>query len=248
MSPTADTPRDVRPGSGAMFDAISGRYDLVNRIVSLGLDQGWRKKTVASLDLRAGCVVLDLATGTGDLAIAIAEEHPDVHVEGSDPSEGMLAVGRTKVAEHALAHRVTLVTGDATAIERDDGTFDAATMAFGIRNVPDRPRALAEIFRVLKPGGRIAILELSEPRKGPLAGLARLHVHRVVPTIGSWLSGAREYRYLEKSIAAFPPASEFADLVRAAGFEDVAARPLTFGVVHLYTGRKPGAAKETVRA
>lgn len=239
---------EARPGSGAMFDAISGRYDLVNRIVSLGLDQGWRKKTVASLGLRPGHVVLDLATGTGDLAIAIAEAHPGVRVEGTDPSEGMLAVGRTKVAEHALADRVTLVAGDAMAIASDEASFDAATIAFGIRNVPDRPKALREIFRVLKPGGRLAVLELSEPRRGPLAGLARLHVHTVVPTIGSWLSGAREYRYLEKSIAAFPPASEFADLVRDAGFEDVEARALTFGVVHLYTGRKPRVAPATGRA
>jgi demethylmenaquinone methyltransferase/2-methoxy-6-polyprenyl-1,4-benzoquinol methylase len=233
--------QDARPGSGAMFDAISGRYDLVNRIVSLGLDQGWRKKTVASLALGAGQRVLDLATGTGDLAIAIAEIHPDVTVEGSDPSEGMLAVGRTKVDARGLGSRVSLVTGDAMAIDRPDGSFDAATIAFGIRNVPDRPRALAEIFRVLRPGGRLGILELSEPRRGPLAGLARLHVHTVVPTIGSWLSGAGEYRYLEKSIAAFPPADVFAQTVRDAGFESVEARPLTFGVVHLYVGRKPRA-------
>ncbi len=248
MSSTEETIRAARPGSGAMFDAISGRYDLVNRIVSLGLDQGWRKKTVESLGLSAGHEVLDLATGTGDLALAIAAAHPEVTVEGSDPSEGMLAVGRTKVAAHALAHRVSLVTGDAMEIDRPAGTFDAVTMAFGIRNVPDRPRALAEIFRVLRPGGRLAILELSEPRRGPLAGLARIHVHTVVPTLGSWLSGAREYRYLEKSIAAFPEASTFADLVRAAGFEDVEARPLTFGVVHLYTGSKPQADRAAGRA
>jgi len=226
-----------------MFDAISNRYDLVNRIVSLGLDQGWRKKTVASLALQAGDHVLDLATGTADLAIAIAESNLEVTVEGSDPSEGMLCVGKTKLAQHAIAHRVTLVTGDAMAIDRDDASFDAVTMSFGIRNVPDRPRALAEIFRVLRPGGRLAILELSEPRRGPLAGLARLHVHTIVPTVGSWLSGAREYRYLEKSIAAFPPADTFADLVRAAGFVDVEARALTLGVVHLYVGRKPRAAQ-----
>lgn len=230
---------EARLGSGAMFDAIAPKYDRVNRIVSLGLDQGWRRKTVASLQLGPGARVLDLATGTADLAIAIAELQPDAVVIGSDPSPKMLDVGRTKVSGRGLTARLSLEEADAMSLPYEDETFDAVTMAFGIRNVPDRPRALREALRVLKPGGRLGILELSEPRRGPLASLARFHVHSVVPTIGAWLSGAREYRYLERSIAAFPPAEEFADLVRGAGFEDVEATALTFGVVHLYTGRRP---------
>ncbi len=245
MTAPETVPAAPRFGSGQMFDAIATRYDTVNRIVSLGLDQGWRRRTVASLDLRAGARVLDLATGTGDLAVAIAEAHPDATVVGSDPSTGMLAVGRGKLAARGLEARVALEEGDAMGLPYGDASFDAITMAFGIRNVPDRPRALREALRVLVPGGRLAILELSEPRRGALARLARFHVHAVVPTVGAWLSGAKEYRYLERSIAAFPPAEEFAALVEGAGFEAVNAEPLTFGVVHLYTGRRPGGASRT---
>lgn len=230
---------DARLGSGAMFDAIASRYDRVNRIVSLGLDQGWRRRTVAALGVPQGGRVLDLATGTADLAIAIAEAHPTADVVGSDPSRNMLAIGRTKVTARQLDGRVVLEEADAVALPYPDESFDGVSMAFGIRNVPDRPRALREALRVLRPGGRLAILELSEPRAGALAHLARFHVHTVVPTVGAWLSGAREYRYLERSIAAFPPADEFVQTIAEAGFEDARAEGLTFGVVHLYTARRP---------
>ena len=160
---------EVRLGSGAMFDAIAPKYDRVNRIVSLGLDQGWRRKTVDSLELAPGARVLDLATGTADLTIAIAESQPDVIVIGSDPSPKMLEVGRIKVEDRGLGGRLSLEEADAMSLAHADESFDAVTMAFGIRNVPDRPRALREALRVLKPGGRLGILELSEPRRGPLA-------------------------------------------------------------------------------
>jgi demethylmenaquinone methyltransferase / 2-methoxy-6-polyprenyl-1,4-benzoquinol methylase len=236
MSETLPVP--TRNGSGAMFDGIARRYDLVNRIMSFGLDRRWRKQTVDALELGGGeaCRVLDLATGTGDLALDIARRLPASQIVGLDPSVNMLEVGRRKVADRGLAGRIELVEGDAQALPWGDSSFDGVTIAFGIRNVPDRGRALAEMARVTRPGGRVAILELSEPRRGIMAPLARFHIRTLVPRIGALLSGAKEYRYLQQSIAAFPPAAEFATLMEASGLEMVAVKPFTFGVVHLYVG------------
>jgi demethylmenaquinone methyltransferase/2-methoxy-6-polyprenyl-1,4-benzoquinol methylase len=225
-------------GSGAMFDAIAPRYDLLNRIISFGIDRRWRRLTIDALALPTRAALLDVATGTADLALLAAERHGDAYVTGLDPSPGMLAIGRQKAHARGLTPRVDLVPGDAQALPFPDASFDGACIGFGIRNVPDRARALAEMARVLKPGARLAVLELSEPRGGLLGRLARLHVHHFVPWLGGLLSGSREYRYLQRSIAAFPPPEEFAGLMRAAGLVDVVARPLTFGVCHLYVGAR----------
>jgi demethylmenaquinone methyltransferase/2-methoxy-6-polyprenyl-1,4-benzoquinol methylase len=227
-----------RGGSGQMFDAIAPRYDLLNRLMSFGVDQRWRKRAVRALSLPPGGKVLDLATGTADVAILIARRHhhEGVTVVGLDPSVGMLDVGRRKVAAAGLADRVRLDVGDAQAIPAPDRSFHGVSIAFGIRNVPDRARALAEMARVTRLGGRVVVLELSEPRRGLLGPLARFHIHTVVPRLGAWLSGAREYRYLQASIAAFPPADEFAAMMRAAGLAVLEVIPLTFGVAHLYVG------------
>ncbi|HET7545095.1 MAG TPA: bifunctional demethylmenaquinone methyltransferase/2-methoxy-6-polyprenyl-1,4-benzoquinol methylase UbiE [Polyangiaceae bacterium] len=224
----------TREGSGAMFDGIAARYDLVNRVISLGIDQSWRKKTVRALQLAAGHRVLDLATGTADLAIQVAESQPNVSVVGLDPSSKMLDVGREKVRRTGLSTRVELVQGDAQALPFDDDSFQSVCIAFGIRNVPDRAQALREMARVTRAGGRIAILELSEPRSGLLGALARFHIHRVVPYVGALLSGVKEYQYLQRSIAAFPPAQEFAELMKASNLNVLAVHGLTFGVCHLY--------------
>lgn len=226
---------EPRSGSGEMFDAIAPRYDLLNRLMSLGIDRRWRRKAVASLRLKAGQTLVDLATGTADVAILAARQEPGLQVRGIDPSERMLEFGRGKVERAGLADRLTLSSGSAEALPLENESVDAISMAFGIRNVPDRPKALAEMRRVLRVGGRVAILELSEPRGGPLGAIARFHVHEVVPRLGAWLSGAREYRYLQSSIAAFPPPDSFAQLMRDAGFSQVKARPLTFGTCCLFT-------------
>jgi len=223
-----------RGGSGEMFDRIAHRYDLLNRVLSMGIDQRWRRATVDALELPDGARVLDLATGTADLALTIAQRHPDATVLGTDPSPKMLGVGRRKIADRALDGRVALDDGDAQALPFPDDAFDGVTIAFGIRNVPDRSRALREMARVCKPGGRVAILELSEPRGGILGPLARFHIRTLVPRIGALLSGDREYRYLQESIAAFPPPAAFAEMMTAAGLTVHAVRPLTFGVCCLY--------------
>ena len=221
-------------GSGAMFDAIAHRYDLVNRVVSFGIDKRWRRKTIAALELAAGDRVLDLATGTADLAIAVARSCDGVEVIGIDPSAGMLSVGAHKVGRAGLSDRIALLAGDAQALDLADGSVDAVCMGFGIRNVPDRAQALREIARVTRRGGRVAILELSEPRSGILGPLARFHVHTLVPRIGSWLSRAPQYRYLEKSIAKFPAPAQFAATMEANGLTVLRVAPLTFGVCCLF--------------
>ncbi|MBL9024050.1 MAG: bifunctional demethylmenaquinone methyltransferase/2-methoxy-6-polyprenyl-1,4-benzoquinol methylase UbiE [Myxococcales bacterium] len=228
-----------RLGSGAMFDRIADRYDLLNRIISLGIDGSWRRKTVRALGLGDDAHVLDVATGTADLALEIAGHAPSAHIVGLDPSEGMLAVGRKKVDRAGLTDRVSLVVGDAMSLPFEDATFDAITIAFGIRNVPDRPKGLEEMLRVTKPGGTLAILELSEPEGGVMGSLAKMHVHTIVPFVGGLLSGSQEYRYLQRSIAAFPPADQFGQIMHKAGWEVERIEPLTFGVAHLYVGRKP---------
>ncbi len=232
----SSTPSAVpaREGSGAMFDDIAARYDLLNRIISLGLDQSWRRKTVAALEIQPGQRVLDLATGTADLALRVAAGIEGVQVVGLDPSGNMLQVGQRKVQASAQADRVQLIRGDAQALPFADDSFDHVCMAFGIRNVPDRPRALREMSRITRPGGRIAILELAEPREGALSPLARLHVHHVVPWLGSLLSGSREYRYLQRSIAAFPPAAAFCQTMEDCGLRMLRCEPLTLGVATLY--------------
>jgi demethylmenaquinone methyltransferase / 2-methoxy-6-polyprenyl-1,4-benzoquinol methylase len=221
-----------------MFDTIAPRYDLLNRILSLGIDRRWRRLTVDALELQPGARVLDHATGTADLAILTAQLHTTADVIGIDPSPEMLRIGRAKIAQAGLEDRVTLQQGDAQSLDAlADQSVDAVTMAFGIRNVPDRSRALREMARVTRSGGRIAILELSEPRSGVMGPLARLHVHVIVPWVGGLLSGSREYRYLQQSIERFPPPSAFAALMRESGIEVESVRPLTFGVCHLYVGR-----------
>jgi demethylmenaquinone methyltransferase/2-methoxy-6-polyprenyl-1,4-benzoquinol methylase len=226
-----------------MFDRIAGRYDLLNRLISFGLDGRWRRATVAALGLDAETParVLDLATGTGDVALEVLRQFPKAEVVGVDPSPGMLAIGREKAASAGVA--LDFLEGSAEALPFEDDAFDGLTIAFGIRNVADRMAGLAEMARVTRPGGRIVLLEGSEPERGLLALGARFYMHQVVPRLGAWLSGEQEYRYLPESIAAFPPPEEFARHMEAAGLEVLEVRPLTFGVCHLYVGTPAGGAR-----
>ena len=226
-------------GSGQMFDRIAHRYDLLNRILSLGMDHRWRRALVKSLDL-GSCGpaphVLDLATGTADVALAVAKAYPTARLVGVDPSPNMLDHGRVKARERNLDGRVELMVGDAQALPFADDNFDAACISFGIRNVPDRALGLREMRRVVRPGGVVSVLELGEPT-GVMGPFARFYVHRVVPKVGAWLSGAREYDYLQKSIAAFPAPEAFAAMMREAGLQAVTVRRFNFGGTNLYVGR-----------
>lgn len=223
-------------GSGAMFDRIADRYDMLNRIMSLGMDRGWRKQLVRSLDAGPDACFLDVATGTADVALALAKTYPTSTVVGLDASQGMIDVGRGKVTARALDDRIELLVGDAQAMPFETDRFHGACIAFGIRNVPDRALGISEMARVTRPGGKVSVLELGEPRQGFMAPLARFHVHTVVPRLGSLLSGSDEYDYLQRSIAAFPPADVFCELMRTAGLRDVTVKPFAFGAAHLYIG------------
>ncbi|MEO1085044.1 MAG: bifunctional demethylmenaquinone methyltransferase/2-methoxy-6-polyprenyl-1,4-benzoquinol methylase UbiE [Acidobacteriota bacterium] len=237
-NPTLPSPL-AKPGSGAMFDRIAGRYDLLNRLMSFGLDTRWRRHLVKGLELKPGSRVLDLATGTADVALEILRQEPDAQVIGLDPSPNMLDLGREKVSAKSLDGRIELRGGIAEELPFEDDSFDGVTISYGIRNVPDRPKALQEMNRVVKPGGRICILEATEAQGNPLAFGARFYVHQVIPRIGAWLSGAKEYRYLQSSIAAFPAPADFEDMMRAAGLEPLRRRGMTFGANTLFIA-EPG--------
>ncbi len=225
------------PGSGQMFDRISVRYDLLNRVMSLGSDTRWRREAVHAIVEDGVSRVLDLATGTAAVALEVARRIPAGRIVGVDPSLGMLEVGRKKVKRAGLDDRVQLSEGDGMAIPASDNSFDAAIMAFGIRNVPDRPACLRELTRVVRSGGPIALLELTEPRGHFFALAARCWKRHMVPSLGAALSSAPEYVYLEKSIRAFPSAPIFADMMRECAISDVQVRPLTFGAATLFVGR-----------
>ncbi len=223
----------TRPGSGAMFDRIAGRYDLLNRVISVGLDRRWRR-LAAAIVASDGARVLDLATGTGDVALEIARLSASASVVALDPSPGMLEQAEIKVEAAGLSDRIALESGRAEALPFDDDTFDAVIIAWGIRNVVDRRLALAEMARVVRVGGRVVILEGTEPRSHLLAPLARCYIHHLVPRLGAWLSHERAYRYLQTSIEAFPNPAEFARQIRSCGLDVLEVRPLTFGVCCLF--------------
>jgi len=227
-------PKEAARISG-MFDAIAGRYDFLNRLLSLGLDRQWRKRAVAALALTGQETVLDLCTGTADLAIAAATMPPGAaRVIGIDFSSAMLEIGRRKIGP-----AVALVRGDATRIPLGDAAVDAVTIGFGIRNVERPADACREILRVLRPGGTLVILEFSLPRSNVLRRLYLWYFRRVLPQIGRLISRhPSAYTYLPESVEAFPSPETFCDELRAAGFGTAHAVPLTFGIVWMFRAAK----------
>ena len=212
-----------------MFDAIAPRYDLVNRVMTFGLDNRWRRRTVRALGLPAGSVVLDVACGTGDLSRIAA--HQGMRVVGLDLSFGML---------RAAPAGPVLVEADALRLPIADGGADGLTCGFALRNVTDLAAALREMARVLRPGGRLALLEVDEPT-GPLMRLGhRIWFERAVPLIGAALSDAEAYRYLPRSVAYLPPPGRLRAMVREAGFATVGRQPLGGGVAQLLTATRAG--------
>jgi demethylmenaquinone methyltransferase/2-methoxy-6-polyprenyl-1,4-benzoquinol methylase len=223
-----------------MFDRIAYRYDLLNRLLSFRRDIAWRKCLCAHLPERGNQRILDLATGTGDVLLSVYRGSSKVvGGVGLDMSANMLRFSRKKVESAGLARDLTMMRSDACAIGSADASFDAATMSFGIRNVPDVPRALREIRRILRPGGRALILEFSLPSNRVFRALYLLYFRHVLPFVGGLVSGNREaYRYLNSSVESFPYGEAFLELLREVGFSNVKALPLTMGIATLYLGDK----------
>jgi demethylmenaquinone methyltransferase/2-methoxy-6-polyprenyl-1,4-benzoquinol methylase len=227
----------------AMFDAIAPRYDLLNRILSFGVDRHWRTQAIRWLESEPSARVLDVATGTADLALKAERMLHPREVVGVDLSAEMLAVGRKKADRDGVASRVRLVQGDAAALPFGDGSFDAALVAFGVRNFEALVPGLRDIARVLRPGGCLIVLEFSQPRTSPIRELYAWYSRHVLPRIGGAISPQAEaYEYLPESVAAFPDGPDFLDRMHAAGFSDLHWRPLTFGIASLYKGRVPSGA------
>jgi len=224
---------------GRMFDDIAPTYDRLNHILSLGWDLLWRRKMVRCIQRGQALRVIDLATGTGDLLIALLQMRPDIEeVTGLDISEKMMAVCQAKLDKRHLDAK--LVRGDVLAMPFPADSFDAATMAFGIRNATDVPKTLTEIHRILKPGGMAWIMEFSLPGNRVVRWGYLAYLRWVVPVIGSLVSGNKQaYRYLNTSIEGFHGPSQFCALMKQAGFTEISATPLTFGVASIYRGRKP---------
>jgi demethylmenaquinone methyltransferase/2-methoxy-6-polyprenyl-1,4-benzoquinol methylase len=224
-----------------MFGEIAGRYDLLNHLLSLNIDRYWRWRTVGAVPPEGDSPILDLCTGTGDLALAYgraASARPPI--VGADFCHEMLAHARRKGARSAAAERLTFVEADAQRLPFPDDHFQIVCVAFGLRNVTDTDRGLREMARVCQPGGRVAVLEFSRPRWEPFRTIYGWYFRQVLPRIGQWLARNRSeaYHYLPASVGEFPDGQALADRMRAAGLRDVTFRPLTLGVATLYVGHK----------
>ena len=222
-----------------MFNAISPKYDALNRILSVGIDQSWRRKTVREIRATGATQILDVATGTADLALALADGIPGSKVVGVDISAGMLDVGRQKVRARRKDDRVRLDLGDGEQLPYGDGEFGAVTVAFGVRNFENLEKGLADMHRVLQPGGTLAVLEFSQPTLWPFRPLYLFYFKNILPRIGRLISkDASAYTYLPDSVQAFPYGAAFEAKLREAGFRTVRTRPLTLGIASLYVAVK----------
>jgi demethylmenaquinone methyltransferase/2-methoxy-6-polyprenyl-1,4-benzoquinol methylase len=221
-----------------MFDNISENYDELNRVISFGIDVKWRKKVVAIVGGNSPKQILDIATGTGDLAIMLSQLHPD-KIIGLDISEGMLSVGKEKIAKANLFEMIEMIVGDSENMPFEDAAFDAITVSFGVRNFANLDKGLQEINRVLKPGGILVILETSVPRKFPYKQGYHFHTSVILPIIGKLFSKDKvAYSYLSESANSFPFGEKFNNILLKNGFSTATDMPVTFGVASIYTATK----------
>ncbi|MFZ1379779.1 MAG: bifunctional demethylmenaquinone methyltransferase/2-methoxy-6-polyprenyl-1,4-benzoquinol methylase UbiE [Saprospiraceae bacterium] len=224
----------------AMFDNIAGKYDFLNRFLSLGIDQYWRKKTLQELcSGRVNAKVLDIATGTGDLAIMLSSKDPKVKIIGADISEKMLEIGRQKIQKAKLEEQIEFVKADSEALPFQDEQFDGVMVAFGVRNYEDLLQGLTEMKRVLKPGGKMVVLEFSRPRIFPIKQIFQFYFRFILPLIGKVVSkDQRAYSYLFESVQHFPDFEQFEAILKQIGMQKTKHTPLTFGICNIYSGLK----------
>ncbi|MGB0403865.1 MAG: bifunctional demethylmenaquinone methyltransferase/2-methoxy-6-polyprenyl-1,4-benzoquinol methylase UbiE [Salibacteraceae bacterium] len=221
-----------------MFNNIAANYDFLNHFLSMGIDILWRKKAIRLLKARNPKVILDVATGTGDFALEALSLNPD-RIVGVDISTDMVAVGQTKVKKKNVESIVELKYGDSESLEFEDNTFDAMTVAFGVRNYENLEKGLSEMRRVLKPKGQVAIIEFSKPQTFPIKQLYNFYFMNILPTLGRMVSkDARAYTYLPESVDAFPYGEKFLDIMTKVGYTNVKAIPLTFGIASIYLADK----------
>lgn len=235
VNPYKDSDLGKKEQVTKMFDTISGNYDGLNRVISFGIDVSWRKKVVAIVNASNPETILDIATGTGDLAIMLAQTKAQ-KIVGFDISSGMLEIGKKKVAHKNLNNRIDMVLGDSENMPFEDNSFDAITVAFGIRNFETLEKGLSEIYRVLKPGGTFVILETSMPTKTPYKQGYKFYTKNILPVIGKLFSKDKTaYAYLCESASVFPFGEELNNILRKIGFTNVNDLPQTFGVATIYT-------------
>jgi demethylmenaquinone methyltransferase / 2-methoxy-6-polyprenyl-1,4-benzoquinol methylase len=222
-----------------MFDDIAPRYDFLNRFLSAGIDVSWRKKALAELKGLKPQTLLDVATGTADVAIMAARILNPSKIVGIDISTGMLDLGRKKLLKEGLDRQIELQTGDSEAINFPEASFDAVTVAFGVRNFANLEKGLAEIFRVLKPGGKLVVLEFSKPKIIGIQQFYNLYMGIVAPGVGSIFSKNRDaYQYLHDSVQKFPEGKAFTDILNKTGFKENTCKRLSLGICSIYTGIK----------
>jgi demethylmenaquinone methyltransferase/2-methoxy-6-polyprenyl-1,4-benzoquinol methylase len=222
-----------------MFDKIAHRYDFLNHFLSLNIDKIWRRKAVKSLSNTQPDAILDVACGTGDLAISLYKKYQPHTLTGIDISEQMLAYGRKKLAKKGLDSVIRLETGDSENINYPDKSFDAVTAAFGVRNFENLQTGINEMYRVLNKDGKIVILEFSQPQKFPIKQLYRFYFLRILPFVGKVFSKDNSaYTYLPESVGAFPYGEKFLEVLNKAGFKKTNAQTLSFGIASIYTGVK----------
>jgi demethylmenaquinone methyltransferase / 2-methoxy-6-polyprenyl-1,4-benzoquinol methylase len=239
ITPFKDSNATKKEQVAEMFDKIAFRYDFLNHFLSAGIDKRWRKKAIQTLSEIAPKTVLDVATGTADMPLMLLQILSPDKIIGIDISEGMLNVGRQKVEKLGLQNKISLQTGDAENIHFNDHSFYAATVAFGVRNFQNLEKGLKEINRILKPGGKLVILEFSKPRPGLFLPIYKLYLRVIAPKIGKIISGNHEaYKYLNDSVNAFPEGENFISILVKTGFEKTYFQKLSMGICTIYCGSK----------
>lgn len=237
--PYVDSAKGKKEQVAEMFDRISGNYDKVNRFLTARTDLGWRKKALRMLKKDKPDFLLDVATGTGDMALLAYRLLKPGKIKGIDISSSMLEQGRKKIEKEGLAGKIELEQGDSETINYAQNTFDAVTAAFGVRNFENLEKGLAEMLRVLKPGGRLVILEFSKPRSKLINKFYKLYMKIVAPRVAGWFKQNKQaYHYLYDSATAFPERQSFIEILKKVGYTDTGFKPLSFGICCIYSGRK----------